>query len=323
MAAEVSIVLPSYQRVRYLHQAVDSVRAQTFRDWELIVADDGSDAETAAYLAELDGLAQITVLRLEHSGNPSAVRNAALRAARGRYVAFLDSDDVWLPRKLELQVAVHRAAAACRWSYVAMQRIDPDEQLLPGEPARPTPAGAIFGQLLALEADVSMSAVMAERALLEELGGFDEGQHYFEDFDLFLRLSARSDVSVVIQPLVRMRSHAEHYSADRLGMYLGRARLLDKMRPLAEALGVGAILHRERHRNSADLARVHAAAGRRREALRWLWRAGEGGWHEAVWWRACAAALKSLAPAWVRARYRRSRDGLAAARSSGSRRTAR
>jgi len=310
MAPQVSIVLPSYNRVQYLRHAVDSVLAQTFQDWELLVADDGSGAETASYLTELDTLPQIKVLRLAHSGNPSVVRNAALRAARGAYVAFLDSDDLWLPTKLEMQIAMHRSCAARRWSYVAMERIHEDGSLMQGEPQRPTPAGAIFEQLLTLVADVSLSSVVAERALLQQVGCFDEGQQFFEDIDLFLRLSLHSDVSVVTQPLVRMRSHAQHYSADRMGMHEGRARLLDKMQPFAEQLGMGAILRRQQDRNNADVARLHAVAGRRREALRWLWRARAGAWHEGRWWRTCAATVKSLAPAWVRAAYRRSRYGL-------------
>jgi len=82
-----------------------------------------------------------------------------------------------------------------------------------------------------------MSSVMAERALLETIGGFDEAQPFFEDFDLFLRLSLASEVSVVTQALVRMRSHTQHYSADRIGMLSGRARLLEKMQAEAQRRG--------------------------------------------------------------------------------------
>lgn len=307
MAPQVSIVLPCYNRVQYLRHAVDSVLAQTFQDWELIVADDGSGPETRNYLTELEKLPQVRILRLEHSGNPSVVRNAALRTARGAYIAFLDSDDVWLPTKLQMQIAMHRSCAAHRWSYVAMERIHEDGGLMQGEPQRLTPAGAIFEPLLRLVADVSMSSVMAERALLEQVGFFDEEQPFFEDFDLFLRLSLRSDVSVVTQPLVRMRSHDQHYSAHRVKMLSGRARLLRKMQPEAERLGLGAVLHREEERNYADLARAYAAAGCRRSALRFLWQTRAVAWSYEGWWGACAAVVKSFAPSWVRAAYRKMR----------------
>lgn len=301
---QVSIIVPCYNRVQYLRHAVDSVLAQTFRDWELIVADDGSGEETANYLTELDNLRQVRVLRLQHSGNPSVVRNAALRTARGAWIAFLDSDDVWLPTKLEMQIALHHSCAARRWSYVAMERIHEDGNLMRGEPRRATPGGAIFEQLLRLAANVSMSGVMAERALLEQMGGFDEAQPFFEDFDLFLRLSLRSEVSVVTQPLVRMRSHTQHYSADRVGMLAGRARLLEKMQAEAERLGVGAVLLCEQEGNYADLARAYARGGRRREAVEFLWRARRA-WCQKRWWRAWVALAKSFAPRWLRAAHRR------------------
>jgi glycosyltransferase involved in cell wall biosynthesis len=307
-APQVSIIVPCYNRLQYLRHAVNSVRSQSFQDWELIVADDGSDGETATYLKELDSQRKIRVLRLPRIGNPGIVRNAALRMARGMYVAFLDSDDVWLPTKLESQIAVHRSCARRRWSYVAMERIHGDGNLMRGEPRRATPEGAIFEQLLRLVADVSMSSVMAERALLEQLGGFDEALPYFEDFDLFLRLSLCSEVSVVTNPLVCMRSHAQHYSADRVGMLSGRARLLAKMAPDAARLGIAAILDREKAKNYADLARACAAAGRRREAIRFLWQARKL-WHAKPWRRACIAAAMSFAPGRLRAVYRRLRYG--------------
>lgn len=309
MTPQVSIVVPSYKRERYLRQAVDSVFAQTFLNWELILADDGSGAEMARYLEDLDRMAQVKVLRLVHSGNPSVARNAALRVACGAYVAFLDSDDVWLPTKLEMQIALHRSRAECRWSYVAMDRIHEDGTLMQREPQRATPAGAIFEQLLVLRANVSMSSVMAERALLEQLGGFDEAQPFFEDFDLFLRLSLQSDVSVVAQPLVRMRSHAEHYSADRIGMHEGRARLLAKMQTFAEQSGLGAVARREQISNSIDLTRAYAAGGRWREALRLLWRTRGGVWRVGRWWRVYASVVKSLGRACARTAYQRLRDG--------------
>ncbi len=297
MTPQVSIIVPSYNRVAYLRQAVDSVFAQTFRDWELIVADDGSTSETLRYLDELEQTRRVKVLRLRHSGKPSVARNAAIRAAHGVYVAFLDSDDLWLPDKLKQQVALHQSCAAHRWSYVAMERIHENGTLMQRQPEYPTPEGAIFEQLLDLRADVSMSGVMAERTLLEEVGYFDEEQPFFEDYDLFLRLSLRSDVSVVKQPLVRMRSHAEHYSANRIGMREGQARMLTKIQPFAEQLGVGAVVRRELNRNNTDLIRTYASDGRRREALKLFWRTRVNGWHDARWWRAGASTLRSLASA--------------------------
>src|SRR5688572_8935758 len=132
----VSIILPVYNRLGFLAATVDRVFAQTRSDWELIVADDGSDEETQAWLRRLATDPRVRVVRLAHSGNPAAVRNAALREARGDFVAFLDSDDLWLPQKLQGQLDALAARPQCGWSYCAFIRIDAHDAPLVDEPAR-------------------------------------------------------------------------------------------------------------------------------------------------------------------------------------------
>src|ERR1700684_4688077 len=93
--AIVSAVLPTFHRLRVLPPAIESVYAQTFADWEFIIADDGSDLETRQYLQSLADDPRVSVVWLPHTGKPSMVRNAALLRAAGEYVAFLDSADLW------------------------------------------------------------------------------------------------------------------------------------------------------------------------------------------------------------------------------------
>jgi glycosyltransferase involved in cell wall biosynthesis len=90
----VSVVLPTFNRLEYLRPAVESVFAQTFTAWELLIGDDGSEAETLDYLAALAARPRVKVLRFRHTGNPAVVRNATMREARGEYIAFPDSDDL-------------------------------------------------------------------------------------------------------------------------------------------------------------------------------------------------------------------------------------
>ncbi len=116
-AASVSIILPTFGRLEYLRATVASVYRQTLQDWELIIADDGSDAETRAYLRTLEADSRVRLLWLTHTGIPAVVRNGALREARGEYVAFLDSDDLWAPEKLSRQVAMLRSRPLCGWCY--------------------------------------------------------------------------------------------------------------------------------------------------------------------------------------------------------------
>jgi glycosyltransferase involved in cell wall biosynthesis len=302
----VSVILPTFNRLRFLRTAVDSVLSQTWADWELIIADDGSGTETVSYLQTLASATRVRVLFLPHTGNPSRVRNAALREARGAYVAFIDSDDLWLPRKLELQLSALRLSK-CRWSYTALTRVNAVGETLPQEvPGRRlTPGGSILRQLLALQVAVATPSVMAERSLLQEVGGFDEQQLFFEEYDLWLRLNIRSAVAAVEQPLALVRNHDEHYSADRAGVYLARLRLLGKIAGLTDGLNLEAVIREERAKTAAALAAVYAAAGRRADTWRMLWQSRQGAWESWTWWStAMGTVARAIAPAkmrgWVR-----------------------
>lgn len=228
----VSVILPVFNRLEFLRSAVDSVLAQTLSDWELIIADDGSEAETAAYLGQLESLPRVTLIRLEHSGNPSAVRNAAVREARGKYVAFLDSDDVWDPAKLARQTAVLEGPTNRRWIYTGYVQIDEAGDPTDGPADKPWVPydGWIFEPLLRLDASVATAAVLVERELLTQAGGFDEALLLFEHYDLWLRLARRSEIELIDEPLTQLRVHRQHYSRAGVAMAAGRYRLLQKMR---------------------------------------------------------------------------------------------
>src|SRR5215472_3768025 len=209
-----SIIIPTFNRLNFLRTAIASVFSQTFKDWELIIADDGSGPETAAYLEALQNPPQVEVLRLSHSGNPGAVRNAALHAANGALVAFLDSDDTWSPTKLERQVVSLLPHTHRRWSYTAYDEIDELGAPLPPQNRRKWTGheGAIFEQVVKTEAFLrTPSVVVAERRLVLELGGFDERQFFAEDYDLWVRLALHAEAAVVNEPLVHVRVHPDSY----------------------------------------------------------------------------------------------------------------
>src|SRR5579862_7797428 len=120
----VSVIVPTFNRLEYLRPALESVFAQTLTDWELLIADDGSSSPTREYLQSLIEPGRVSVAFFEHTGNPSKLRNAALRDARGEYVAFLDSDDLWLPRKLEIQIGSLRRHPIRGWSHTKFVLVD-------------------------------------------------------------------------------------------------------------------------------------------------------------------------------------------------------
>ena len=268
----ISIVLPTYNRLRYLPAAIESVVAQTMKNWELIIADDGSGVEVRAYLATLATDDRIKVILLPHLGNPGAARNVALRQARGTYVAFLDSDDLWMPTKLEMQLKVLKSLPERQWSYTDFVRVDHSGASIDFErsPLRVPYQGQVFEPLLRLRAGIAMPTVMATRGLLARAGGFDERLHLHEDYELWLRLALLSPVSRLAEPLACVRRHTEHFSSGGVRSLRARGEVLEKMRDFLTDSKQLAILQAERVRNDVALAIAHAVAGNRGLALRAL-----------------------------------------------------
>jgi glycosyltransferase involved in cell wall biosynthesis len=287
----VSIILPTYNRTRFLRLAVESVFAQTFIDWELIVADDGSDEETKTYLRGLES-ARVRVLHLPHSGIPSRVRNAALEVATGRYVAFLDSDDSWEPNKLERQLDRMRAEPECGWSYSAFVIVDAEGVPLASERNRKWTAyyGHIFTQIVRSSASIRTPAVVASTELVRAVGGFDETIDRGEDYDLWMRLALRSPICLVDEPLVRVRRHAGHDNLQGYAAYDARDYSLRKL--AAQATGAQrALLDEERSWNALAHASEAAARGGRWQALGQLGRSLSFSWRYPRWWYGAAKAV--------------------------------
>jgi len=291
----VSIVVPTFDRLDYLRPALDSVFAQTWTSWDLVIADDGSGDAVRAYLRDLERRPRVKVLWLAHRGIPAAVRNAAVREATGTHVAFLDSDDVWAPRKLERQIALLAARPQCRWGYTAFRQVDRLGAPLADERARRFAPleGDIFEQLVMHTAEIRTPSVIVARPLLLEVGGFDESLPSGEDYDLWMRLALRSPVALLDEPLVEVRRHDRNFSINWAIAFDGRDRSLAK---LQAAVGPQrrALLRRERARNGAKLVAEHARRGERLEALRAFAGSASYSWsYPAWWWRALRAAAGS------------------------------
>jgi len=132
----VSVIIRTYNRAAYLCEAIESVFAQTFRDFELIVVDDGSTDATRDLLARYDG--RLTPIILDHTANQAAVMNAGIHAARGEFVAFLDDDDIWLPNKLQRQVALLDSDIRFGFAYGNARLLHSDGHVSAPALARPT-----------------------------------------------------------------------------------------------------------------------------------------------------------------------------------------
>jgi glycosyltransferase involved in cell wall biosynthesis len=304
----VSVVIPAFNRLKYLRPAVESVFSQTCSDWELLIADDGSAPETKTYLHSLCRSPKVRVFWMpQHTGIPAAVRNAALREATGQYIAFLDSDDLWEDRKLETQLASLRSRGNCQWSYTAFTNVDEHGEALPTEARRRWLAcqGQIFERMLRGEVSIRTPCVLAARSLLLEAGSFDESISSAEDYDLWYRLALRSEVAVVDESLTRIRSHGENHSADWSKAYVGQDHTFIKLQQLVDPAR-RELLRRERARNALRLAYGHAVMRNRAGVFRSLLNGATFSWRYVEWWlRAPKVILRSFIPERAMLIYRR------------------
>jgi glycosyltransferase involved in cell wall biosynthesis len=220
----ISVVIPTHNRYALVLEAVKSVLAQDGCEFEVIVVDDGSTDGTAGALAALPG---VRILVQPRQG-VAAARNAGARIARGEWLAFLDSDDLWCAGKLAAQVKFH-----CDRPQVPISQTE-EIWIRHGVRVNPCtyhrkPVGDIFLPSLA-RCLVSPSAVMLRRNLLESVGGFDENLQVCEDYDLWLRLACRVPFGLVPEPLVIKRGgHADQLSRSVWGLDRFRITALVKL----------------------------------------------------------------------------------------------
>jgi hypothetical protein len=202
----VSVVIPVLNRPLAVRQAIDSVLAQTVQDFELIVVDDGSTDATPETLASLSD-PRIRVIRHPQRRGGSAARNTGIRAARADYVAFLDSDDEWLPTKLERQLELFgRSQEHVALVYTGMQGVYADGSRRTYLPLRiPNLARA----LLTDNVIGGTSVGMLRRSALEAVGGFDESLPAAQEMDLWLRVCERFTADFVPEVLVRVEKGSD------------------------------------------------------------------------------------------------------------------
>lgn len=288
----VSVIVPTFNRTEFLRRAIDSVFAQTWTDWELVIADDGSDEETRSYLRSLPGH-NVRTIWLTHSGNPAHVRNCAIAAARGDYLAFLDSDDLWAPGKLHAQIEALKASPDTDWSYCLYNHIDamgkPHD--VGREAPRHFPEGWVFEPLLKLELAVPMPTLFASRRLVNEIGAFDEEQRFGEFHDLCLRLALRSKTTVVREVLCFIRSHSGHYSADRISVQQSWMRLYEKMAAQVPSEQLRSYCEWMRSVTSLRLAWLQGNRGDHRAVWQTLAQARRFSWRYPGWWYGAMKAV--------------------------------
>lgn len=220
---DISVVIPTYNRAHILPRALDSVLNQTLQPQEIIVVNDGSTDQTKNVLSNYPGL---LVIEQENLGVSSA-RNSGIEKASGHWIAFLDSDDEWLPDKLEKQwVAICRDnKLICHTGEIWIRngkRVNPMKK-------HQKYGGRIYEKCLPL-CVISPSSVMIHKSVFDDIGVFDESLEVCEDYDLWLRICSKYPVLFIDESLmVKYGGHEDQLSRKHWGMDRFRVRALEKM----------------------------------------------------------------------------------------------
>jgi len=257
---KVSVIVPTYNRAHTLARALDSVLAQTLSVREIIVVDDGSTDDTELLIRRDYPRARYLS---QPNGGVSRARNLGIAAARGDWIGLLDSDDAWLPKKLEAQCAElrrHPERRLCHTEEIWIRNGHRVNQM--NKHAKS--GGHIFRACLP-RCVISPSSAILHRSLIDEVGTFDEELPACEDYDLWLRVCAAEAVAFVATPQIeKYGGHSDQLSRQYWGMDRFRVQALEKI------IGSGRLDAEDRAAACAVLsekARILAAGARKRNNL--------------------------------------------------------
>ncbi|WP_188236156.1 glycosyltransferase family 2 protein [Sphingopyxis sp. LK2115] len=207
----VSIITPAYRAAQIIPETIRSVQSQTHGEWEMLIAEDCGPDETREVVREFARAdSRVKLLEMPANGGPAAARNLALSAARGRWLAFLDSDDLWLPEKLERQLAFHRGRDDAVISFTGFRRINADGS----ETGRYIGVPPVMGYKALLgNTAIATSTVIVDR---RQSGEFTMKKTYYDDFACWLALLRGGKLAIGLdQDLMRYRVMAQSVSRNK------------------------------------------------------------------------------------------------------------
>ncbi len=221
----VSVVIPTYNAISYLPKTLESVLNQTFTDFEVIIIDDGSSDNTQEWISNLVD-PRIKTIRQTNQG-VAVARNTGIAVALGDYIAFLDSDDLWKPTKLEQQVQCLEANPDVGLVNTWIENIDEQGNSLAIVPA-PEAEGKVWSQIIEENVILCGSVPMIRRLCFESIGKFDPNLLSAEDWDMWIRLAANYAFALIREPLVSYRQHLQSKSNNLEKHLLYRLKTIDK-----------------------------------------------------------------------------------------------
>jgi len=214
----VSVIIPTYNRVEFLGEAIESVLDQSYQNYEILVIDDGSIIDVKSKLKPY--LDKIKYIYQKNQGL-AAARNRGIKESKGEYVAFLDDDDLFEVDKLKTQVAVLEGDSKVGFVYsdgYIFKNTDPGALIFDAASGR-LQKPELFAELFFMNPNVFVSALLIKRECFDQLGGFDENLSQNEDGDMLLRIALNWKGKFSSYPSARVRYHDSKMSRDRIDMY--------------------------------------------------------------------------------------------------------
>jgi glycosyltransferase involved in cell wall biosynthesis len=230
---QISVIIPVYNRADVIGRAVDSALNQTLKPIEIIVVDDGSTDDPEKVLNKYGD--EVRLIKQSNAG-PSAARNHGISAAEGEYIAFLDSDDAWLPDKLERQVSMivsdkvsFLITDSCGFSGCSQKSTTFQKSIFTDLLQQKYPFVKDCFEMLVEQNFIHLSTVVIEKKWLADAGGFDEKMNVAEDTDLWLRLSLHHQIGIIPEVLAMRDFREDKLSGDKEKEFTGRIRIFEKL----------------------------------------------------------------------------------------------
>jgi glycosyltransferase involved in cell wall biosynthesis len=230
----ISIIIPTFNRAKLIERAIISVLTQTYQDFEIIVVDDGSTDNTKDVVLYFGN--QIRYMRQDNRG-PSSARNAGIEASRGKFIGFLDSDDYFMKRNLEIKIPFLESNPQIGWVYSDWKYVDDEDNYiergsLKFKYSEKKLYGNIFEELLKSRNFISPCTVVVRKSVLEDIGHFDPLIPSQEEYDLWLRISLKYPVYYIDDILVNVTLHSGSLSKNFTKWVQGNSIIADKLKHL-------------------------------------------------------------------------------------------
>jgi glycosyltransferase involved in cell wall biosynthesis len=231
---KISVIIPTYNRAEFVQSAIQSVLGQTFQDFEILVVDEISQAlysnDNTRDAVNSFGDRRVKYLRIERKG-VSPARNLGITNSNGKYIAFLDDDDEWLPQKLKLQVdLLENSRSVIGGVYTGLVVVDRSTGLILRRVV-PKKRGNLLDDLCIENCVGTASTVLLRRECLQKVGVFDEGIVFGEDYDLWIRISREFHFECIEEPLVRYSVHMNNSLSNHEKRISGIEALIKKYGP--------------------------------------------------------------------------------------------